>query len=102
MRKELLLLLTLLLPTNMLADGSKNVKQSVPKVSNILYGLFSVRHSTRAEGSNKGVTATLKYEKIADMNTARAGHQLFPSGKGFVAVGGHTTGFSPIRCSAAQ
>ena len=97
MRKELLLLLTLLLPTNMLADGSKNVKQSVPKVTNIPHGLFSVRHSTRAEGSNKGVTATLKYEKIADMNTARAGHQLFPSGKGFVAVGGHTTGFSPTK-----
>ena len=97
MRKELLLLLTLLLPTNMLADDSKNVKQPVPKVTNIPHGLFSVRHSTRAEGSNKGVTATLKYEKIADMNTARAGHQLFPSGKGFVVVGGHTTDFSPTK-----
>ena len=34
-----------------------------------------------------------KWEKIADMNTARMGHQVFPSGNGFVVVGGHTTDF---------
>ena len=30
-----------------------------------------------------------KWERIADMNTARMGHQIFPSGDGFVVVGGH-------------
>ncbi len=34
-----------------------------------------------------------KWERIADMNTARMGHQVFPSGNGFVVVGGHTTDF---------
>ena len=34
-----------------------------------------------------------KWERIADMNTARMGHQVFPSGDGFVVVGGHTTDF---------
>ena len=34
-----------------------------------------------------------KWERIADMNTARMGHQIFPSGDGFVVVGGHTTDF---------
>lgn len=41
----------------------------------------------------KGATATLNYEKIADMKTARMSHQIFPSGNGFVVVGGHTTNF---------
>ena len=40
-----------------------------------------------------GVVATLKYEKVADMKTPRMGHQIFPSGAGFVVVGGHTTNF---------
>lgn len=34
-----------------------------------------------------------KWERIADMNTSRMGHQIFPSGDGFVVVGGHTTDF---------
>ena len=40
-----------------------------------------------------GVVTELKYEKAANMNTARMFHQIFPSGDGFVVVGGHTTGF---------
>jgi hypothetical protein len=48
---------------------------------------------TTTENREKGVTATLQYEKIADMRTARMGHQIFPSGDGFVVVGGHTTNF---------
>lgn len=49
--------------------------------------------TTNSDGYVEGATAALKYEKIADMNTARIGHQIFPSGDGFVVVGGHTTGF---------
>jgi hypothetical protein len=41
----------------------------------------------------QGVTAQLRYEQIANMNTPRMGHQAFPSGNGLVVVGGHTTGF---------
>jgi len=41
----------------------------------------------------KGAKAKLQYSKIADMQTPRIGHQLFPSGNGFVAVGGHTSNF---------
>lgn len=40
-----------------------------------------------------GVVADLQYEKAPDMKTARMGHQIFPSGNGFVVVGGHTTNF---------
>ena len=47
---------------------------------------------TRAD-ANTGVKATLRYEQIANMKTPRIGHQLFPSGNGIVAVGGHTTNF---------
>lgn len=49
--------------------------------------------TTRAADDKQGVKATLKYEQIADMPTARMGHQVLPSGNGFVVVGGRTTGF---------
>ena len=35
----------------------------------------------------------LRWEQLADMNTARMAHRIFPSGDNFVVVGGHTTGF---------
>lgn len=41
-----------------------------------------------------GVVTGLKYEKVANMKTPRIGHQIFPSGDGFVVVGGHTTDFA--------
>jgi hypothetical protein len=41
----------------------------------------------------EGALATLQYEKLADMKTARMSHQVFPSGTDIVVVGGHTTGF---------
>ena len=41
----------------------------------------------------EGAVATLQYEKLADMRTARISHQVFPSGTDIVVVGGHTTGF---------
>ena len=39
----------------------------------------------------QGVVAALQYEKAADMSVARAGHQTFASGEGFVVAGGHTS-----------
>ena len=47
---------------------------------------------TRAEKS-QGVRTTLRYEQLTDMQTPRMAHQTFPSGDGFVVVGGRTTGF---------
>lgn len=35
----------------------------------------------------------LRWEQLADMNTARMAHRIFPSGDNFVVVGGHTKGF---------
>ena len=49
--------------------------------------------TTRADDSNQGLMTTLKYEQVASMLTPRLAHQLIPSGSGFVAVGGRTTGF---------
>ena len=49
--------------------------------------------STSSSSFETGAVADLKYEQVADMKTARMGHQVFPSGDGFVVVGGHTTGF---------
>jgi hypothetical protein len=53
---------------------------------------FRPQHVTRA-ADKQGVTATLKYEQIANMTVPRIAHQVFPSGDGFVVVGGRTTGF---------
>lgn len=52
------------------------------------------RAATQADDERKGVVATLKYEKLPDMNQARMGHQTFATANGLVVVGGHTTGFS--------
>ena len=48
---------------------------------------------TSSKSSSSTVSNEWTYERIADMNTARMGHQIFPSGDGFVVVGGHTTDF---------
>lgn len=50
-------------------------------------------NTSTTETNGVGVVADLQYEKVANMKTARMGHQIFPSGKGFVVVGGHTTNF---------
>lgn len=55
------------------------------------------RSFKKSSEDKQGVTAALKYEQIADMTTARMSHQLLPSGNGFVAVGGRTTGFQLTR-----
>ena len=45
----------------------------------------------RNKAPKEGATATLKYERLADMATARTSHTMFPTGNGFVVVGGTTT-----------
>ena len=54
-------------------------------------------HRAPRATESQGVTATLKYEKVADMTVARMSHQFFPSGNGFVVVGGRTTCFQLTR-----
>ena len=46
------------------------------------------RAATQADDERKGVVATLKYEKLPDMNQARMGHQTFATANGLVVVGG--------------
>ncbi len=53
--------------------------------------------SVNAQGYN---VTELGWEKLADMNTARMAHRIFPSGSNFVVVGGHTTGF--VREQSAE
>lgn len=47
----------------------------------------------KSKQSSSTESSGWKWERIADMNTARMGHQIFQSGDGFVVVGGHTTNF---------
>ena len=47
----------------------------------------------KSKNSSSTESSGWKWERIADMNTARMGHQIFQSGDGFVVVGGHTTNF---------
>jgi hypothetical protein len=49
--------------------------------------------ATRAS-DQQGVTATLKYERVADMKVPRIGHQIIPTLTGVLVVGGHTTNFA--------
>ncbi len=49
--------------------------------------------ATRAS-DQQGVTATLKYERVADMKVPRIGHQIIPTMTGVLVVGGHTTNFA--------
>ncbi len=88
MNRKIQLLLTLLfaLPIGMLAD-KKPGKVGLADIS-----AARQQRLTRA-ADKQGVKATLKYEQVADMLTPRIVHQTFPSGSGFVVVGGRTTDF---------
>ena len=83
-----LLMLGMTVAATAQTDGLKPVEAGLLTVKD-----FGSQRVTRAASSRQGVKATLKYEQIADMATPRMGHQLIPSGEGFVAVGGRTTGF---------
>ena len=87
------LLLLLLLPCVLQMEAQKEI---CPMGS--IKDVVSLRpHRAIHAADNQGVTATLKYEQIADMNVARISHQVLPSGNGFVVVGGRTTGFQLTR-----
>ena len=89
---KLVLVVLLALPLTVWADGHRTREVVALKGILPLHGLRAQR-TTRADDSRQGVKATLKYEQIADMTTARMAHQAFPSGDGLVVVGGRTTGF---------
>ena len=90
MKRYILFILAVVLPSllparNSATPGNSNrTSQAAPKPQ---------KSHTRADDNTVGAVATLQYEKLPDMNTARMGHQIFPSGTGFVVVGGHTTNF---------
>ena len=97
MKKRLLLFarmaalpIAVLLAVPTIAAQSKDMKPV--RVSLNDFNGFRPQHVTRA-ADKQGVTATLKYEQIANMTVPRIAHQVFPSGDGFVVVGGRTTGF---------
>ena len=97
MKKRLLLFarmaalpIAVLLAVPTIAAQSKDVKPV--RVSLNDFNGFRPQHVTRA-ADKQGVTATLKYEQIANMTVPRIAYQVFPSGDGFVVVGGRTTGF---------
>ena len=89
-RMAVLPMAVLLAVPTMMAAQTKDVKPVRVSLSD--FNGFRPQRVTRA-ADKQGVKATLKYEQIADMTTPRMAHQVFPSGDGFVVVGGRTTGF---------
>lgn len=83
--------MTVFLSAAMMLADKKPVPSGVTKLA------VSRLHRAPRATESQGVTATLKYEKVADMTVARMSHQIFPSGNGFVVVGGRTTGFQLTR-----
>ena len=61
------------------------------KRTSTLCALLALVLGVMAQGDFK--VTTLQYEQLPDMNHARMSHIIFPSGDGFVVIGGHTTGF---------
>jgi hypothetical protein len=86
MKKRLILILTALLSSTVCLQAQRILDGKPVKVFN-----SKVRsRAPKAANSDKfGVQSTLKYEKIADMKLARNAHQTFPSGNGFIVVGGY-------------
>lgn len=92
MRRQLFILTTLLVwPIALLA--------TIPPAAPVEDFTLSARKAaTRSDGDRMGVVATLKYEKLPDMNLGRMGHQTFATANGLMVVGGHTTDLpSPRR-----
>lgn len=67
---------------------NKKNHESIAYPKSILDKVTPTSNKSSSAGSSEWTL-----ERIADMNTARMGHQIFPSGNGFVVVGGHTTDF---------
>lgn len=90
MRKKILLLLMLLLCLSIVVTAAdRKTDDGLQRIT-----VKNLRpRTTRADDSSQGLTTTLKYEQVANMLTPRLAHQVFPSGNGFVVVGGRTTGF---------
>lgn len=89
MRKNYLLLFLLLFCSiGIRAQQIRKRASSEVKTVNQFKG-----RATRAS-DQQGVTATLNYERVADMKVPRIGHQIIPTFSGVLVVGGHTTNFA--------
>lgn len=49
------------------------------------------------EPPQRNMKATLKFERLPDMKGDRRNHQIFPSGSGFVVIGGSNSRLEPTR-----
>ena len=49
------------------------------------------------ETPQRNMKATLKFERLPDMKGDRRNHQIFPSGSGFVVIGGSNSRLEPTR-----
>jgi len=96
MRKNrLILILTALLIGTACLHAQKVLDSQIVKA---VYASQARAKNIKAAGTNQqGVAATLKYEKIADMKAEYHHHQTFPSGKGFVVVGGYDKALEHTR-----
>jgi len=83
---QLLLLWLLALPMELLA--------TIPPASPVKEFTGVRKAATRADDSKVGVVATLRYEKLPDMNQPRMNHQTFATANGLMIVGGHSTDFA--------
>lgn len=72
-----------------------NKKQKLMKksITNWMFAMIVAFVGVLSANAQKLNVTELRWEQLADMNTARMAHRIFPSGDNFVVAGGHTTGF---------
>ncbi len=87
-KRDLLLFLLLFCSIGIRAQQIRMRASSEVKAVNQL------KSSATRASDQQGVTATLKYERVADMKVPRIGHQIIPTFSGVLVVGGHTTNYA--------
>lgn len=92
MRKTLLTFVTLLLVTPCLCAQNANI-QDINDLGNMKPVRWKNSCSSSAQVVQRRAASDSPCKRIADMSTARAGHQIFESGNSIVIAGGHTTGY---------
>ena len=107
MRRRLLtaILATLFLGTATLLAQPVGERGTVKVKSTSAVGalLKSAKGSRKAapmradEPPQRNMKATLKFERLPDMKGERYNHQIFPSGSGFVVIGGSNSRLEPTR-----
>ena len=92
MRKTLLTFVTLLLVTPCLCAQNASI-QDIKDLGNMKPVRWKNSCSSSAQVVRRRAASDSGCKRIADMSTARAGHQIFESGNSIVIAGGHTTGY---------